>query len=94
MAKMVSMGDALKEYLNKSRFKPKLMEVRIQENWEAVVGKTVARYTQSVQLFDDKLIITTTVAPLRQELSYSKDTIIRLVNEMLGETVVREVVVR
>jgi hypothetical protein len=47
-----------------------------------------------VQLFDDKLVITTTVAPLRQELNYSKDRIIKLVNDMLGENVVKEVVIR
>lgn len=88
-----SIGDALREYLNKSRFKPRMMEVRIQENWEQIMGKTIARYTQSLQLIDHKLIITTTVAPLKQELTYSKDKIIKLVNEMLGEQMVREVIV-
>jgi len=39
-------------------------------------------------------LISTSVAPLKQELSYSKDKIIKLVNEMLGEQVVREVVIR
>jgi predicted nucleic acid-binding Zn ribbon protein len=91
---MISMGDALKEYLNKSNYKYKLMEVRIQENWEAVVGKTIARYTESVQLFDHKLIIVTQVAPLKQELNYSKDRIMTLVNEMLEEPVVQEVQIR
>ncbi|MGN6511159.1 MAG: DUF721 domain-containing protein [Chitinophaga sp.] len=91
----VSMGDALREYLNKSRFKPRLMEVRIQENWEQVVGKTIARYTESVQLFEgSKLVITTTVAPLKQELNYSKDRIMKLVNDMLGEDIVKEVMIR
>ncbi|MRG44472.1 MULTISPECIES: DUF721 domain-containing protein [Chitinophaga] len=92
--KVVSMGDALREYLNNSRFKPRLLEVRIQENWEQVVGKTIARYTESVQLFDGKLVITTTVAPLKQELNYSKDRILRLVNDMLGEEAVKEVMIR
>jgi len=34
------------------------------------------------------------VAPLKQELSYSKDKIIKLVNEMLGENAVKEVMIR
>lgn len=74
--------------------KPRLMEVRIQDNWEQLMGKTIARYTQSIQLIDNKLIVTTTVAPLKQELTYSKDKIIKLVNEMLGESIVREVMIR
>lgn len=81
----------MREFINKSRYKPRLMEVRIQENWEEVVGKTIARYTDSVKLFDSKLVITTAVAPLKQELNYSKERIIRLVNEMLGEEIVKEV---
>jgi predicted nucleic acid-binding Zn ribbon protein len=90
---ITSIGDALREYMNKSRLKPRMMEVRIQENWEEIMGKTIARYTQSLQLIDSKLIITTPVAPLKQELNYAKDKIIKLVNEMLGETVVKEVVI-
>lgn len=91
---MSTIGDALREFMNKSRLKPRLNEVRIQENWEQLMGKTISRYTESIQLIDGKLLITTTVAPLKQELNYSKDKIIKLVNEMLGEAVVREVVIR
>jgi predicted nucleic acid-binding Zn ribbon protein len=91
---MTSMQDALREFMSKSRLKPRLTEVRIQENWEQLMGKTISRYTESIQLVDGRLHITTTVAPLKQELSYSKDRIIKLVNEMLGETVVREVIIR
>ncbi|HEY9259914.1 DUF721 domain-containing protein [Chitinophaga sp.] len=89
-----SIGDALRDFMNKSRMKPRLMEVRIQDNWEKIMGKTIARYTQSIQLIDNKLIVTTTVAPLKQELTYSKDKIIKLVNEMLGENIVKEVMIR
>lgn len=89
-----SIGDALREYMNKSRLKPRMMEVRIQENWEQLMGKTIARYTESIQLMDAKLIITTNVAPLKQELNYAKDKIIKLVNEMLGEPAVREVIIK
>jgi hypothetical protein len=91
---ITSMGDALKEFMDKSRMKPRLTEVRIQENWEQMMGKTISRYTENIQLIDGKLMITTTVAPLKQELNYSKDKIIRLVNEMLGERLVKEVIIR
>lgn len=89
-----SIGDALREYMNKSRLKPRMMEVRIQENWEQLMGKTIARYTESIQLIDGKLIITTSVAPLKQELNYAREKIIQLVNEMLEEPAVREVLIR
>ncbi|SCC54060.1 Protein of unknown function [Chitinophaga costaii] len=90
----ISIGDALRDYINKSRMKPRLTEVRIQQNWEQLMGKTIARYTQQIQLIDGKLIITSNVAPLKQELNYSKDKIIQLVNEMLGEVAVYEVIIK
>ncbi|WP_146969126.1 DUF721 domain-containing protein [Chitinophaga sp.] len=91
---ITTMGDALRDFMDKSRMKPRLTEVRIRENWEQIMGKTISRYTEGIQLIDGKLLISTNVAPLKQELSYSKDKIIKLVNEMLGEPVVREVVIR
>jgi predicted nucleic acid-binding Zn ribbon protein len=90
----VSLGEALQSFLNKSRMKPKLTEVRIQELWEKLMGKTIARYTDKIQLVNRKLIITTNVAPLKQELSYSKAKIIQVLNEELGETVIDEVVIK
>ncbi|RFM33863.1 DUF721 domain-containing protein [Chitinophaga silvisoli] len=91
---ITTMGDALRDFMDKSRMKPRLTEVRIRENWEQIMGKTISRYTEGIQLIDGKLLISTNVAPLKQELSYSKDKIIKLVNDMLGEPVVREVVIR
>jgi hypothetical protein len=40
------------------------------------------------------LYITTTVAPLKQELLYQKEKIKQRVNEALGENVIREVVIQ
>jgi len=88
------MEDALKDFMSKSRLKPRLTEVRIQENWEQLMGRTISRYTENIQLMDGRLMISTTIAPLKQELTYSKDRIIKLVNEMLGEAAVREVIIR
>jgi hypothetical protein len=58
------------------------------------MGKTIARYTDKLQIFGDKLIITTRVAPLKQELIYQKEKIILRVNELLGQNVIREVIIQ
>jgi len=90
----ISLGDALKLFLSKSPLKPKLDAVHIQEKWEELMGKTIAKYTTSIQLYNKKLIVTTSVAPLKQELSYSKEKIIRLLNEAFGEEIVKEVIIK
>ena len=68
--------------------------MQIEEVWEKIMGKTIARYTDKLQIFGDKLIITTQVAPLKQELIYQKEKIILRVNEALGQKVIKEVVIQ
>jgi hypothetical protein len=58
------------------------------------MGKTVARYTEKIKIVNKTLYITTTVAPLKQELLYQKETIKQRVNEALGSGVVTEIIVQ
>lgn len=88
-----SLGDAINEFLNKSRIKGSIQALQIEDVWEEVMGKTVARYTDKLQIIGDKLIITTSVAPLKNELKYQKEKIRFRVNEALGQRVVNEVVI-
>ena len=89
-----SLGDALKKFLNQSRLKGDIQALQIGDVWEKIMGKTVARYTDKISIHGQTLYINTAIAPLRQELLYQKDRIIQLVNEALGETVIREVVIK
>jgi len=62
--------------------------------WEEIMGKTIAKYTEKIQIINNTLYISTTVAPLKNELLYQKDQIIQRVNEALGEQLVKEVVIK
>ena len=68
--------------------------LQIEDVWENIMGKTIARYTDKLQIIGDKLIINTKVAPLRQELIYQKEKIKQRVNEALGQRVIMEVVIQ
>jgi len=89
-----SMGDALKQFLNQSRLKGSLQALQIEDVWEKIMGKTIARYTDKIKIHGHTLYISSTVAPLKQELLYQKEKIIQRVNEALGERVIREVVIQ
>ena len=88
------MKDALKQFLDKSRIKGDIQAMQISDVWEGIMGKTVARYTDKLQIIGDKLIICTQVAPLKNELIYQKEKIKQRVNEALGHQVIREVIVQ
>ncbi|HEU4574274.1 MAG TPA: DUF721 domain-containing protein [Chitinophagaceae bacterium] len=89
-----SMKDAIRQFLDKSFLKGSLQAMQIEEIWENIMGKTVARYTDKLQIIRDKLIITTSVAPLKNELIYQRDKIKQRVNEALGEHVIQEVIIQ
>ena len=88
-----SMGDALKKFLEKSRFNGYMQALQIEDVWEKIMGKTIARYTEKISISGNTLYITTHVAPLKQELLYQKQIIVTRVNEALGEAVIKEVVI-
>lgn len=87
-------GDAMKNFLNKSNLKNGLRAVQIEEVWLQIMGKTIAKYTEKIQIVNSTLFINTHVGPLKHELLYQKDKIIQRVNEVLGEQIIKEVVIR
>ena len=90
----ISLQDAIQQFLNKSRLKSGIQALRIEDIWEEVMGKTIAKYTDKIQVINHTLYITTTVAPLKNELVFQKEKIMERVNEALGEELVKEVVVK
>jgi predicted nucleic acid-binding Zn ribbon protein len=90
----VSIGDALKEFLKKSKLKNGVQAMQVKEAWEKIMGKTIANYTDKIEISNTTLFISTNIAPLKNELIYQKTKIIERVNEALGEKVIKEVVIR
>ena len=90
----ISIGDAIKEFLKKSRLRTGIQALQIEAIWETMMGKTIARYTDKIQIINHTLFIHTNIGPLKQELMYQKEKIIERVNEALGEKVIKEVVIK
>lgn len=87
-------GDAIKEFLNRSRLNSGVKALQLTDTWEKLMGKTIARYTEKIEVVNRTLFIHTNVAPLRQELMYQREKIIERVNEVLGPNTITEVVIR
>lgn len=90
----LSMQDAIKQFLKQSRLKGNIQALQIEDIWEQIMGKTIARYTDKIQIINQTLFISSTVAQLKNELLYQKEKIIERVNEALGEKVINEVVIK
>jgi predicted nucleic acid-binding Zn ribbon protein len=93
MPDAISLGDALKKFLAKSRFKYNIQAFQIEDHWEKVMGQTIAKFTDKLEIRDGTLFIQTEVAPLKTELVFQKSLIIERINESVGEKMIRDVVI-
>jgi hypothetical protein len=89
-----NMGDAIRQFLKSSRLAGDIQALQIEDVWESIMGKTVAKYTSKLKIINKTLYISTTVAPLKQELLYQKETIKQRVNEALGAGAIQDVVIQ
>ncbi len=87
-------NDAIKGFLQKSRLNNGIRAVQIEEIWETLMGKTIAKYTDKIQIIQQKLFIHTAVGPLKNELMFQKPQIIERINEAFGEQVINEVIIQ
>ncbi len=90
----MTIGDALKQFLKQSKLKRGIQALQIEDAWEKIMGKTIAKYTDKIEIVNQTLFISSAVAPLKNELLYQKEKIIERVNETLGEKVIKEVVIK
>jgi Dna[CI] antecedent, DciA len=90
----VSLQEAMQQFLNQSKLKQRVRSLEIKDLWEDLMGKTIARYTDDIKLINKQLIITTSVAPLKQELVFQKEKIRNRINELFNEHAIEEVIIK
>ncbi|AYD48077.1 MAG TPA: DUF721 domain-containing protein [Arachidicoccus soli] len=89
----LSIGDAMKNFLQKSRLKNGVRTAQLEEVWKEMMGEVIAKYTDKLQILNQKLFIKTNNGALKNELLFQKLQIISLINEKMGEGTITEVIV-
>jgi len=87
------MKEAINKMLEDSHWKYKYQVTKLKEDWELLMGKTVAKHTENLKLKDGTLYIYTNIAPLKNELSYNKHLLIAKINQHFGEAFINDIVV-
>ncbi len=87
-----SLGEAINEMMRVFGLQQKLDETRLISSWEKVMGKTIAKHTTRIYISKKKLFVHLNSSAARETLSYEKDKIISMMNEVAGKNVIVEVV--
>lgn len=88
------LADVIKQLFKSYRLDEKVAEVRIKDLWGEIMGVSIKNYTTNMHLHKGVLTVYIESAPLKQDLKFSKDAIIKRINEEMKEAVVRELVIK
>lgn len=72
--------------------KDKLMEYRIKKFWAEELGTQINSYTKTVYVKNRKVFVQLSSSSLRNELSYGKDKIKKMMNESFKEDYVEDII--
>ena len=82
------MGDVIKE----NNLSKGMSQISVEEAWSKLMGSGIVSHTNNVQLKGKTLIINLKSSVLREELSYGKDKIIKMMNEELDSEVISKLI--
>lgn len=83
-----SIQDLMKSFIKENNLSKGMQKLKVEETWTKMMGPGVASHTTSIKLQNKTLIIQLKSSVLREELSYGKDKILKMLNEELGEQLI------
>ncbi|MGV6829257.1 MAG: DUF721 domain-containing protein [Flavobacteriales bacterium] len=89
-----SLAEMLSEFISKNQLQSGLDKVAVKDAWHKVMGVAISKYTTKVLLERDVLYVQLSSSVLREELSYGREKIIKLINEELNKELITKLVLR
>ncbi|MEL7122689.1 MAG: DUF721 domain-containing protein [Bacteroidota bacterium] len=86
--------DAMKAMLEYYRLKSGIQEIQIEKVWAEHMGASINKHTTQIRLIKGKLFVDLDSSSLKQELSYGKEKIKKILNEAMGEEVIKQVFIK
>jgi len=88
-----SLGEVIKEYLKALGLDKKMKEISVINNWEKIIGKSIARATRDIFITNSKLYLKIDSSVMKNEILMLKTGLIKRINEDAGEVIINEIIV-
>tara|TARA_B100000497_G_scaffold127611_1_gene170015 strand:- start:1693 stop:1980 length:288 start_codon:yes stop_codon:yes gene_type:complete len=89
---MKSIGDLLGDFSQQKKLKKPLLEARVVNLWQPLMGDLINRYTEKIFVKNRVLFVKVNQAALKNELLYLQEQIIVKINKEVGEDAVVKMV--
>lgn len=90
----MKLSEALQDFVSKNKLQTGLDKVNVRDVWNEQMGPAIQKYTTAIKLEGSTLFVQLSSSVLREELSYGKEKIIRMMNEELGKNLITKLVLR
>ncbi len=90
----MKLSDALQDFVSHNKLQTGLDKVNARDVWNQQMGPAIEKYTTSLKLEGSTLYVQLSSSVLREELSYGKEKIIKIMNENLGKELIKKLILR
>ena len=92
--KLKSIKSILESFVEQDNLADGIFNIKINEAWEKAVEKKIFDYTKEIYVKGDVLFIKVSNPILKQEMLYSRQKVINLINEDLGKELIKKIVLK
>lgn len=86
-----SLSDILKKCLRDNGLETPMLQTRLIDSWDEIVGQAVARYTGEKYIRNQTLFVKITRPALRTELGMMQTTLVSRLNQHVGAQVITKI---
>tara|TARA_B100000401_G_scaffold432444_1_gene369796 strand:+ start:998 stop:1279 length:282 start_codon:yes stop_codon:yes gene_type:complete len=84
--------DLVNLFLKENKLEKGLLNIEMKKVWFDLMNNGVANYTDDISLKNKTLYIKLSSPALKEELSYGKEKLLKLINNKFNKTVVEKIV--
>jgi len=92
--KLKPIKNIIENFVEQKSISDGIFNVKVQKAWENAVEKKILDYTKEIYVKDEVLYIKVSNPILKQEILYSKQKVINLINEELEKDLIKKIVLK
>ena len=92
--KLKPIKNIIESFVDQDSISDGIFNIKIQKAWENAVEKKILDYTKEIYVKGDILYIKVSNPILKQEILYSRQKVINLINEELEKDLIKKIVLK
>ena len=92
--KLKPIKNIIESFVEQDSISDGIFNIKIQKAWENAVEKKILDYTKEIYVKGDILYIKVSNPILKQEILYSRQKVINLINEKLEKDLIKKIVLK